>query len=192
MLRATLIKSGPFGPHAARKRADMKLLSACLLIAGAILVWRLTAEIATNRELRGEVRQIKSQLADSSKAESLQLQQKCAEQAMTLFHALGYKDSHLNFNSDLYQSHYNPKLGKCFVEITSTDLSTSPGTEAINRVLFDAVERRVYAEYGWMSSKTKKYWEVPPWNCRLTPSSANEQPCKSEDEYKAFVAKYIE
>jgi len=61
----------------------------------------------------------------------------------------------------------------------------------IYHYLADAYERRKYAEYTW-ASKDKKYWEVPPMTCKLIPSSASEQICKSEDEYKAFVATYVE
>ncbi|MEW9580595.1 hypothetical protein [Paraburkholderia sp. DGU8] len=191
----------------------MKAVVAGVLLIAAVLAWRLIAEVANNGQLRGQVKQLNAQLADEvanngqlrgqvkqlnaqladkSGLESLQLQERCAEQAKKVFHALGYKEVQQNLNSDSYQSHYNTRLGKCFMAIESDNRTTIPGKEFINRVLLDAFEQREYAEYTWMSSENKKYWEVPPMNCKLMEPSTSEQICKSEDEYKAFVAKYVE
>ena len=163
----------------------MKAVVAGLLVVVGVLAWCLTSEVANNGQLRG-------QLVDKSKLESLQMQGKCAEQAKKVFHALGYKDAQQNGNADTYQSHYNTKFGKCFLAIESMNVTTNPGTQFINRVLLDAFEQREYAEYTWMSRKDKKFWEVPPTICKLIASSTSEKICKSEDEYKAFVASYIE
>jgi hypothetical protein len=57
--------------------------------------------------------------------------------------------------------------------------------------LYDAAERRVYAAYLWISG-TKKYWEVPPSQCELTPSYTEKRFCKTEDEFNAFIAEYME
>lgn len=170
----------------------MKTIVAGLLVVVGILSWRLTAEVAQKGLLRGELEQLTGQLADKSKLESLQFQEKCAEQAKKVFHALGYKDEQQNLNTDIYQSHYNTKIGKCFMAVESTNMTTSPGTQFTTRILLDAFEQREYAEYMWMSRKDKKYWEVPPTVCKLIASSTSEQICKSEDDYKAFVAKYVE
>lgn len=163
----------------------MKAAVVGLLIVVCALAWFLISEITRNNQLH-------SQIADKSRLESLQLQEKCAEQAKKVFHELGYKDSQQNGNVDSYQSHYNIKLGKCFLAIESMNITTTPGTQFINRVLLDAFEKREYAEYTWMSDKDRKYWEVPPKVCKLIPSSKNEQICKSDDEYKTFVASYME
>lgn len=170
----------------------MKAIVAGLLVVVGVLAWRLTAEVTHNGLMRGELEQLTGQLANKSKLENLQLQEKCAEQAKKVFHALGYKDTQQNLDTDIYQSHYNTKLGKCFMAVESTNITTSPGTQFTNRILLDAFEQRAYAEYTWMSRKDKKYWEVPPTICRLIESSTNEQVCKTEDEYKAFIAKYVE
>lgn len=170
----------------------MKAIAVGLLVVVGVLAWRLTIEVANNGQLRQELEQLTGQLADKSKLENLQLQEKCAEQAKKVFHALGYKDVQQGLNTDAYQSHYNTKLGKCFMAVESTNMTTTPGTLFINRVLLDAFEQREYAEYTWMSRNDKKYWEVPPTICKLIESSTSEQICKSEDEYKAFVAKYVE
>jgi len=71
-------------------------------------------------------------------------------------------------------------------------ITVTKGNIVNNRLLIDAYEQREYAEYTWMSRKDKKYWEVPPSICKLIPLSTSEQFCKSENEYKAFVANYME
>jgi hypothetical protein len=82
------------------------------------------------------------------------------------------------------------KLNKCFVYVGSM---SSVGEEFYTSAqLVDAFERRIFATYGWMSHKEKKYWEVPPSTCELTPTSRETTNCSSKDEFDAFVAKYME
>ena len=162
-----------------------------LLIVGA-LSWWLTVEFATNGKQRKQLDELTIQLADKSRLEDFQLQEKCAGQAEKVFRALGYKAIQQNGNTDIYQSHYSKKLGKCFMAIESTNVTTTPGTTFTNRFLLDAFEQREYAEYMWISRKDRKDWDVPPTTCKLIPSSASEQFCKSDDEYKTFVANYVE
>jgi hypothetical protein len=181
-------------------RTAMRGVIAALLLVVAVLAWGLTSEVKKNSQLRGQVEQLTKKLTDKSRLEDLQLQEKCAEQAKKVFNE--YKSAPLpniylknpqprELDTE-YQSHYNAKLGKCFMEIKSTILDQQGGDASFNRFLADAYERRVYADYMWNSRKDKKYWEVPPIICKLIASSASEQICKSEDEYKAFVATYIE
>ena len=170
----------------------MKAVAVVLLILVIGLGWRLNVETEGSAKLRSELERARVQLTDKSKIESLQLQEKCGLQAEKVFHSLGYKDQQQNLNADVYQSHYNLKMGKCFVAIESTDMTTAPGKQAISRFLLDAFEQREYAEYYWLSSDDKKYWDVKPFICKLMESSSTTQACKSNDEYKAFVAKYIE
>ena len=44
----------------------------------------------------------------------------------------------------------------------------------------------------WKVDKDKFSWQVPPTSCTMKPLPGDEQVCKSEEEYKAFVAKYME
>ena len=170
----------------------MRAAIGILIIAIGALAWLLTSELAANNQQRKQLEQLTTQLAGKSKLENLQLQEKCTEQAEKVFRALGYQGNQQNGNGDVYQSHYNQKLGKCFMAIESTNVTTRPGTMFSNKILLDAYERREYAEYTWISQKDKKYWDVPPTICKLITSSASEQTCKSDDEYKAFVANYME
>ena len=164
----------------------MKLAIGILLVIIATLVLWLTVEITTNGQQRKHIQELTSQVADKSRRENLEFQQMCALQVEKVFRAIGWKEGvPQDGNIATYQSHYNPKLGKCFMTLDITGMNTT-------RTLFDAYEQRDYAVYLWMPRKDKKFWEVPPTICRLIPSSGSEQICKSEEEYKEFVAHYME
>ena len=164
----------------------MKIAIAILLVTVAVLVWQLTAEIATNNQLQKQVQELTKQVADKTTRENLEFQKSCALQAEKVFHAIGWKENvWQNGLLATYASHYNQKLGKCFMMLELTGQHTS-------RSLLDAYERRDYAEYMWVPDKVKKFWEVPPAQCLLIPSSGSEQNCNSEEEFKEFVAHYME
>jgi len=173
------------------KAALVVLLALATSLVG-VLAWRLSVEVGASRGLRSEIQVLTAKLADTSTRDALELQAKCAAQAEKVFHAMGYKENQPNGTLDVYQSHYNVAANKCFMTMETTDIHTTPGTMVITKFLLDAFEQREYAEYTWISSKTKKFWEVPPAACKLIPSSGGEQLCRTEDEYKAFVARFME
>ena len=95
-----------------------------------------------------------------------------------------------NMLSSDYSGRYNTKLGKCLMLIEAT---RSFGKEISNsKLLTDAFERRVYAYYLWTSKEGKKYWGVGPEDCELALSLRQTKHCASEEEFKAFVADYME
>ena len=164
----------------------MKTAIAILLIIVAALGWQLSAEITTNNTLQKQVQELTKQLTDKSTRENLEFQQSCALQAEKVFHQVGWKEN--AWQDGLlatYSSHYHHKLGKCFMTIEVSGKYTG-------KSLLDAYERRDYAEYMWVPDKVKKFWEVPPAECLLIPSSGSQQICKSEEEFKEFVAHYME
>ena len=89
-----------------------------------------------------------------------------------------------------YESHYNTKINRCLILVTR--MYSFGGKTSTSKNLYDAFERREYAEYLWTSRADKKYWEVPPLSCQLAPSHGETKYCKSEDEFNAFVAEYME
>ena len=91
-----------------------------------------------------------------------------------------------------FRDHYNAALSKCFIEIGSTDYKTDPGTIFTSKIVGDAYEGKIYAEYMWHSDKVKKYWEVPPVECHALSLSGEKQTCHSDDEFSALVKKYME
>ena len=112
-------------------------------------------------------------ITSSAVAQPLNLQAMCATQAKKAFEEWqGDNKSGM----DNYTNHYNTKLGKCLVLIEHGVMSGSTPTKI--KVLMDAFERRIYADY----SST--------W-CELTPSLRQTKAC-SEAEFDAFVAAYME
>lgn len=148
-----------------------------------LLAWKVAAELNLNHQLQSQVSELNSKLTNKSTQDNLELQGKCSKQAGATFIQLGYK----NGGIDNYQSHYNPKLNKCFISIYS--LANGATT---NESLMDAYEQRVYGQYMWQPKADKKYWEVPPLLCMISSTSKEQTECKSEDEYKTFVARYME
>jgi hypothetical protein len=96
----------------------------------------------------------------------------------------------LSLTTSDYQSHYNTKLGKCLILVDYIYQTGNPIWTAA--FLMDAFERKMYAVYLWKTHETKKYWEVPPVSCELTPSLSAKKFCSSREEFDAFVAGYME
>jgi hypothetical protein len=162
----------------------MKAIIGILFAIVIVLLWRLNSELDLTRQQQNHVIELTAKLNNKTASENLELQGKCSQQAQTVFMQLGYKNGGLDF----YESHYNPKLTKCFMTVSA--MNPNSGANTLN--LLDAYEQKQYATYFWMPDKVKKYWEVPPKLCSLNPGTPNETICKSEDEYKAFVARYME
>ena len=119
---------------------------------------------------------------------TLDLQEKCARGARAAFKAGGWETNPLAG----FTNHYNAKMGKCFVQIADIDTRTSPGTTWIGKRLSDAFEGKVYGEYNWQSSETKKAWEVRPVECYVMIPSGERKSCESAEEFDALVKAYME
>jgi hypothetical protein len=177
----------------------MKIALAVLVVAILALVWRLnsitaalTQQQQTLSQQQQQIQTLTTALADKSKQEGLALQEKCAVQAEKVFRDLGYKfnNSSQSLDSNILQSHFNPRLNKCFMTLEANAYTS--GQLGQQRFLLDAYEQREYGEYFWVSDKVKKYWEVKPVMCKEIPVAGDEQFCHSEDEYKAIVKRYME
>ena len=127
-----------------------------------------------------------------ARSQTLDDQERCAAQAQKAFQQLENERKTAPFANETsiissdYESHYNTKLKKCLMLI-ETQMSTG------NLVtLMDAYERRGFASYVWVMCEGKKYWEVPPTFCELTPTHSEKKYCADRDGFDAFVASYME
>ncbi len=134
-----------------------------------------------------------------ARPQTLEEQERCAGQAHKAFQEWeneSKKAPLANFLAPIsqdYESHYNTKLKKCLILIENSFGHTSgQGNITTGATLMDAYERHVYASYIWISSPTKKYWEVPPASCELFPVLQGKKICADRDEFDAFVAGYME
>jgi hypothetical protein len=89
-----------------------------------------------------------------------------------------------------YENHYNAKLNKCFILTQSTSTNFAP-TIWTYKSLFDAFEGKSYGEYAWHTVKNKKFWEVPPFQCKVLLQSGEEQICKSDEEFQELTKSYM-
>jgi hypothetical protein len=167
-----------------------KLLPALFLICIVVLGVIVHLHSVALREQRRELQELSARVeSNSTPTVSLDLQEKCAKQAHEEFKHEGLEGKPLAEFSD----HYNPKLGKCFVEVDYTDAKSNQ--MFVSRTVMDAFEGRVYASYIWNNSSKKKYWEVPPIKCSVTMLSAEERTCSSDsgpDGFDALIKQYME
>jgi hypothetical protein len=88
-----------------------------------------------------------------------------------------------------FTSHYNPALGRCFIETTNT--KTFGETIWNYKEVSDAYEQKQFAGYSWHTVGEKKYWEVPPFTCSVNMPNGEEQHCKSSDEFDELIKTYM-
>ncbi len=121
-----------------------------------------------------------------SKKADLELQEQCAKQAREEFQRVGWSNDDTQLTN-----HYNEKLNRCFMLIEKYD-PRATGVLWRTKVLTDAYEGKTIGLFVWHSEKDKKYWEVPPFQCEMTPPSGEKTFCKSEEEFDEFVKTYME
>jgi hypothetical protein len=124
----------------------MKVLSSILFIVVLALAWRLksvTTAVTQQKQLLAEQQQqIKSlhqRLDDKSVQDALSMQTQCSEMASKFLSSRGWK---LGIGDD-YKNHFNSKLKKCFVLVSSY----LPKDDFVTIDLYDSVEGRRYATF---------------------------------------------
>ena len=167
----------------------MKLLATFLLVLVAILAFRIYGQQATIRDQQIQLLDLQKQVAANSapKKTPLEYQEKCAEQARKSFNEMGYKPKDLAG----YENHYNSQFNKCFIMVQNTDTTYSP-TIWTHKSLSDAYEGKTYGEYSWHTIKNKKYWEVPPFMCKVVLPTGEDRFCKSDEEFEELTKGYME
>jgi hypothetical protein len=137
-------------------------------------------------KLEAQNEKLKAQLKQQQTATNLDLQAKCAKQAVEIFNASGYKEGPAS-----YTNHYNTKLNKCFVAMYNHNYG-GRDVARIDRFLYDAFERTNYAAYRWMNDDTKSSSEGKPWLCQVTIASGEVKVCKFSEEFDELIKPYME
>jgi len=119
---------------------------------------------------------------------NLDLQEKCSKQAKIAFDELSFQYR----DRTSFTNHYNVKLNRCLIETEQFALPVSPDIFWTYKVVSDAYEGTVFATYAWHSDKVKKYWEMPPVECKVTLSSGDEEVCTSSEEFDKMVKVYMQ
>jgi hypothetical protein len=121
---------------------------------------------------------------------TLDLQEKCSKQAQIAFDKIGFQER----ENASFTNHYNVKSNRCLIE-TEQDAVPSPFSHDIfwtYKVVSDAYEGTAFASYAWHSDKVKKYWEMPPVECKVTLPSGDDELCKSSEEFDKMVKIYMQ
>jgi hypothetical protein len=153
----------------------LRIIIAALLLLVLALAWLLKAEMTTSQERQDQIEKLTLRLADKSRRENLELQEKCALQAERMFRILGYEGG--------YVSHYNAELNRCFMTVDTGTIRPL----RITKFLYDAYEQRQYAGFQLTGNSRN-----PPDVCALKSPGEKRKLCKSVGEYEAFVARYME
>ncbi len=163
-------------------------LTVLLAIGLLVVSVRLYTQRETLRDQEKHIRELTSRLEAVPRTPTLEEQNKCAAQAREEFISEGYKPGEMAG----FESHYNPRLSKCFVEIQSTDTKVAKPEIMHTKILVDAFEGKEYGSYIWETQRGKKYWEVPPLECKVTLLSGEETRCQTSDEFDRLVKQYMQ
>lgn len=90
-----------------------------------------------------------------------------------------------------YIDHYDAKANACYVAILRFDSIDGGKTMTTSVGVFDAFENTSYATYVWTSDKVKKYWQVKPTMCTVSPPGLSTVTCTSDGEFDELVEKYF-
>jgi hypothetical protein len=167
----------------------MKLFATFLLLLALILAFQIYRQHVTIRNQQNQLIDLEKRVAENSvpKTAPLEYQEKCAERASKAFREMGYTPKDIAG----YENHYNAKMNKCFLLVENTD-AKHPPTIWTFKNLSDAYEGKSYGEYSWHTVKDKKYWEVPPFSCKVVLPSDGKQICKSDEEFKDMIKVYMQ
>lgn len=113
---------------------------------------------------------------------SLAQQKMCDEQAAKKFGENGHG------KYDTYTSHYDPTVNVCYIRVHSISAEKFP---MVTDVVYDAFGGRVYANYMWINSHNKKYWEVSPSTCEIHIPDKPDETCKTDTEFDELTEKYF-
>ena len=115
-------------------------------------------------------------------AATLAQQKMCDEQAAKKFSENGHG------KYDTYTSHYDPTVNVCYIRVDSISAEKFP---VVTDVVYDAFGGRVYANYIWINSQNKKYWEVSPSTCEIRILGKPDEICKTDAEFDELTEKYF-
>jgi hypothetical protein len=126
---------------------------------------------------------------DTAKVESYNLEERCGKRAEERFrHDWGdgqpSKTEYGQISSAIYESHYSPRLNKCFVLYRSSFFT--PKDKSTTQ-MFTLLDANTYKEYGEFS-EMRMFKERPIlFDCHVL-----EEHCTSEQEWKALIRPYME
>jgi hypothetical protein len=127
---------------------------------------------------------------NNARQATLAQQKMCADQAQRSFNESAFSEpKKTDTESYEYTSHYDAAANVCYIMVHGAP--TGRGALSSSDVVYDAFEGRVYANYIWINTENKKYWEVPPTECSVKPRGGDEIICRSSDEFETLIDKHF-
>jgi len=166
----------------------LRVKDTLLILSVGILGWFTYLHQRTIREQARQIEDLRAKATIETKSGSLELQDRCAKQALLEYRLEGYEKEKLA----AFTNHYNPKVNKCFMRVDNTDTTTQRGIIIVSKTLSDAFEHKEYGQYFWRTDGKKKYWEVEPYMCSVTLPSGEKKTCHSDDEFDTLTKVYME
>jgi hypothetical protein len=151
-----------------------------LLLAAALGVFARRQTIAL-REQRQLVQQLSAKLDVVARSANLDLQQRCAEQALKTWKTGGWE----KLKNSTYSNHYNEQMNKCFMRIDNSLDDKSGATFTSDRII-DANEGKVYGELTWKLEESGN-----AMRCKATIPTGEEINCTSPEEFDQLASAYM-
>ena len=128
----------------------------------------------------------------SSVKEEYELQERCKKGVETWFQKEGGKKG-IHEDKDFvtvinYQNHYNKKLNRCFILVTTGVRDKKSKTDTLHYGLFDINENKQYADF--LIDMKSRYKEGVGWV--LEPGSSNAISCNEKGTWDKLVRPYME
>lgn len=161
------------------------------IFVSVLLLWLIYSHIQMSRELstsRAAIFNLTAKQAAQEETPSLEVQSQCSQSAKGFFQRGNYDPKD---NAD-YSNHYNARLRKCFIAITTSHWDAAASAQLDTTDVFDAIEGRHYGQYAWQSQKGKKYYDVSPLICSALLSDGKTQFCQSADQFSELMSGYID
>jgi hypothetical protein len=163
------------------KNIAMIVLVTLLLAALAGLGVFARRQTIALREQRGMVQQLNAKLDVVAKGANLDLQQRCAEQALKTWKTGGWE----KLKNATYSNHYNAQMNKCFMRIDNSLDDKSGATFTSDRII-DANEGKVYGELTWKLEESGN-----AMRCKATIPTGEEVNCTSPEEFDQLASAYM-
>jgi hypothetical protein len=119
----------------------------------------------------------------------LSQQKVCAEGAQKAF-SKSFKVEQGGISYE-FTSHYDAQMNVCYILVHGSGVNIGTQSPYVSYVLFDAIEGRTYGQYTWINTQKKKYWEVEPLDCSVSPRDSDKVTCKSAYEFDRLIDKYF-
>jgi hypothetical protein len=170
----------------------LAILAATLLVLTGCSGQKTSSQISNTKAAAKSDRVEQIDIAEAAVPDtphaSLSQQKQCADQSKRAFdeYVASVKNSKDGMGYE-FTSHFDQKNNICYILVHGGPMMNRK--PAFSYLVFDAYEGRQYADYFWMNTEKKKYWEVSPLVCNVQPRNAEQIFCQSDEEFASLIEK---